>query len=146
MSLAKRLKMEMQGNRIMVSGKRKSAIAKAIIKPGTGRVTINKIPYENLTNMFHRLLIKEPLEIAMKVLGKVDYDVSVEITGGGSEGQIDAARLAVAKALVQATKSVELRKAMIEYDRNMLVADVRRKEPYKPGDSKARSKRQKSYR
>jgi len=131
---------------IMVSGKRKTAIAKAVIRPGTGRITINRIPYENLTNMFHRLLIKEPLDIAVKILGKIDYDVSVEVTGGGTEGQMDAARLSIAKALVQASKSAELKKAMVEYDRSMLVADVRRKEPYKPGDSKARSKRQKSYR
>ena len=130
----------------MVSGKRKAAIAKAVIRPGTGKITINKIPYENLTNLFHRLLLKEPLEIATKVLGKVEYDISVNITGGGVEGRIDAARLAIAKALLAVTKSPELRKAMIEYDRNMIVADVRRKEPYKPGDSKARSKRQKSYR
>ena len=59
---------------------------------------------------------------------------------------IEASRLAIARALVEATKSKELKKAFIDYDRNMLVADTRRKEPYKPGDSKARSKRQKSYR
>ena len=44
------------------------------------------------------------------------------------------------------SKEEKLRKAFVEYDRNLLVADVRRKEAYKPGDSKARSKRQKSFR
>jgi small subunit ribosomal protein S9 len=136
----------MDFEKITVAGKRKSAIAKAVIKPGTGKVTVNKIPYENLTSLFHRLLIKEPIDITKKVLGDFKYDIDVKIRGGGNEGQIDAARLAVAKAIVTASKSAELKKAMVEYDRNMLVADVRRKEPYKPGDSKARSKRQKSYR
>jgi small subunit ribosomal protein S9 len=135
----------MEYQKIIVSGKRKRAIAKAAIKAGTGIVTINRIPYENL-NMFHKLLIKEPLEIAKNVLGSTNFDIIVTVRGGGNEGQIEAARLSIAKAIVQFTKSIELKKAMVEYDRNMLVADIRRKEPYKPGDSKARAKRQKSYR
>jgi small subunit ribosomal protein S9 len=48
--------------------------------------------------------------------------------------------------LIEATKSKDLRKNFIAYDRNMLIADTRVKEAYKPGDSKAREKRQKSYR
>ena len=136
----------MEGEKLIVSGKRKSAIAKAIIKAGEGKITINKIPYGNLPSMFHRLLIREPVDITKNILGNFNFDISVKIMGGGNEGQIDAARLAIAKALVQFTKSPELKRAMMDYDRSMLVADVRRKEPYKPGDSKARSKRQKSYR
>lgn len=132
--------------KISASGKRKRAIAKATIKTGTGKVTINDRPYETLSSKFHILLIKEPIEITKKVLGNFDFDIVVRIAGGGNEGQIEAARLAIAKSIVQFTKSVELKKAIVEYDRNMLVADTRRKEPYKPGDSKARSKRQKSYR
>ena len=136
--------MEMQ--RVIASGKRKRAIAKATIKAGKGNVTINKVPYENLLSNFHKLLIQEPIEITRQVLGNFDFDIAVKIIGGGTEGQIEAARLAIAKSIVQFTKSAELKRAMVEYDRNMLVADTRRKEPYKPGDSKARSKRQKSYR
>jgi len=48
--------------------------------------------------------------------------------------------------LVAAHLSKELRKAFADYDKFLLVADIRRKEAYKPGDSKARRKRQKSYR
>jgi small subunit ribosomal protein S9 len=132
--------------RMMVSGKRKAAVAKALISSGSGKVTINKIPYENLSSEFHVLLIREPLEIAKKTLGSLDADIRVNLAGGGTESRIEAARLAIAKALVKFTKSSELKKAFLEYDRNMLVADTRRKEPYKPGDSKARAKRQKSYR
>ena len=131
---------------ITASGKRKTAIAKATIKEGTGKITINSIPYENLPSMFHRLMIREPLDIAKNVLGELKVDIRVTISGGGNESQIEAARLAVAKAIFQYTKSADLKRAFVEYDRNMLVADTRRKEPYKPGDSKARRKRQKSYR
>ncbi len=130
---------------LIAAGKRKSAIAKAKIKAGTGRVTINKIPYNNLSP-FQRLMISEPIVMAKENLGNFDFDIAVDVTGGGTESRIEASRLAIAKALVKFTKSLELKKAFVSYDRNMLVADTRRKEPCKPGDSKARSKRQKSYR
>ncbi len=130
---------------ITVTGKRKTAVAKATIKPGTGIITINKIPYENLQN-FHRLLIKEPIDIAKEVIGDIKFDVNVNVKGGGQEAQKEAARLSIAKAFVKATNSEELNKAFLNYDKNMLVADVRRKEPNKPGDSKARASRQSSKR
>jgi len=129
----------------MVSGKRKRAIAKAIIKEGTGKVWINKKAYEFL-GFFRKLRIEEPIRIAKDVLGNFNFDISVNIRGGGNEGQVEAARLAIAKAILSFTKSNELKKAFLAYDRNLLVADTRRKEAYKPNDSKARAKRQKSYR
>jgi len=138
--------MELLNQRLIVAGKRKTAIAKAMICAGEGKVTINKIPYENLSSEFHRLLLKEPVEIARKILGDFKFNISVTTNGGGTEGRIEASRLAIAKAIYKFTKSSELRKAYLDYDKNILVADTRRKEPYKPGDSKARSKRQKSYR
>ena len=131
--------------KIYASGKRKSAVARAMIKSGNGKVLINGKNYETL-HMFDRLKIAEPLRISEKVLGKNDFDISVDIKGGGDKGQIDAARISIAKAILDYTKSEELRKAFLKYDRNLLVADVRRKEACKPGDSKARSKRQTSYR
>ncbi len=130
---------------IIMSGKRKTSIAKAIISSGTGKITVNNIPYQNLYHI-HKLTIEEPVRIAKKILKDFNYDIKVKINGGGREGQIDAARLAISKALVAKTKSETLKKAFLKYDKQLLVADVRRKEPYKPGDSKARSKRQKSYR
>jgi small subunit ribosomal protein S9 len=130
---------------IVVSGKRKRAIAKATIQEGKGKVTINKKPYEQL-DFFKKLSIQEPLEIAKDVLGESNFDISVRVTGGGSEGQIGASRLAIAKAIVKFSGSEELKKRYGEYDKSLLVADIRRKEPYKPGDSKARKKRQKSFR
>ncbi len=132
-------------NKILASGKRKTAVARAEIKEGTGKVTLNKINYENL-HKFDVLRIKEPLLIAEKILGRINFDVKISIKGGGEKGQIDAARLALARAIVKFTESEKLEEAFFDYDRNLLVADVRRKEAYKPGDSKARSKRQTSYR
>jgi len=130
---------------ITVSGKRKTAVAKATIRPGKGKVTINKRPYEQL-DFFRKLTIQEPIDIATKVLGKFDFDINVNVKGGGREAQISASRLAIAKALVKITGSDELKMFFNDYDRSLLVADTRRKEAYKPGVSKARKKRQKSFR
>lgn len=127
------------------SGKRKRSIARATILEGKGQVRINNQPYEILP-MLHKLMIQEPLIIAKEKLGKLDFDIFVKVKGGGKESQIEASRLAIARALVKATKSNELKKEFLLYDRNLMIADTRRKEPYKPGDSKARAKMQKSYR
>ena len=131
--------------KLTISGKRKRAIAKATIVDGDGRVLINRIPYQNF-DFFKKLIIEEPIEITKKVLGNFNFDISVNVNGGGSESRIAASRLAIARALVNYTKSDDLKKAFSEYDKNLLVADIRRKEPNKPGDSKARKKRQKSFR
>lgn len=131
--------------KIIASGKRKTAIAKAEIKEGTGKVTLNKVNYENL-HKFDVLRMREPLMIAEKILGKINFDVIISVKGGGEKGQIEAARLALARAIVKFTESTELEDEFFEYDRNLIVADVRRKEANKPGDSKARAKRQTSYR
>ncbi|MBT4376747.1 30S ribosomal protein S9 [archaeon] len=136
---------ETKYKKIYASGKRKSAVARAVIKTGTGKIIYNKKDYKTL-QMFDKLKLEEPIQIAEQILGKLEFDISVDVKGGGEKGQIDAARLAMAKVIVDFTKSEELRKAYLDYDRNLLVADVRRKEAYKPGDSKARSKRQTSYR
>ena len=130
---------------IIASGKRKTSVARAVIKEGVGKVFVNKKDYKTL-ELFDKLKIDEPLRIAENVLGKINFDVSVSVRGGGVKSQIEAARLALAKSIVAFTKSKELEKEFLNYDRNMLVADVRRKEAYKPGDSKARSKRQSSKR
>jgi|TARA_B100001971_G_C18170467_1_gene526794 small subunit ribosomal protein S9 len=130
---------------ITVSGKRKTSIAKATIKSGDGKVLVNKVPYENL-DFFKSLVIKEPIELAKNVLGKFDFDIQVVVRGGGSESQIQAVKLAIARAIIKFTKSEELKKVYTDYDKSLMVADTRRKEAYKPGDSKARRKRQKSFR
>lgn len=130
---------------LTISGKRKTSIAKATIEAGDGKITINRKPYENL-DFFKKLMIDEPVEITKKVLGNFNFKIRVNVKGGGSESRISASRLAIARALVEFTKSDSLKRAFIKYDKNLMIADTRRKEAYKPGDSKARRKRQKSFR
>ena len=118
---------------------------RAVATEGSGKITINKKPYETL-QMLDRLKIEEPIRIAQNMIGKINFDVAINVRSGGEKSQIEASRLALARAIVAFTKNKELERAFVEYDRNLLVADVRRKEAYKPGDSKARRKRQTSYR
>jgi len=132
-------------NKIIVSGKRKTSIARAIISEGEGKIAINRKDYRTLQQL-DRLKIEEPLRIAQSVLGETNFNIEVKMKGGGEKSQIDAARLAIAKVIVAFTKSTKLRQAYLDYDKNLLVADTRRKEAYKPDDSKARRKRQSSKR
>lgn len=128
---------------INVSGKRKSAIARAVIKKGTGKVKINKIPVDIYSDEIQRLRIREPLILAGETAKKVDLDINVQ--GGGKSSQADAIRLVIGKALVGYDD--RLKSILYEYDKHLLVADVRRKETRKPNrHGKARAKRQKSYR
>jgi len=132
---------------LTVTGKRKTAIARATIREGKGDIRINHKPLHTLNNL-RRLLILEPIRIAEDVI-KDDMkkiDISVNVSSGGTESQIEASRLAIARALVAYTQNAELKSAFLAYDRAMIVADVRRKEMRKPGDSKARARRQTSYR
>ena len=131
--------------KIVVSGKRKTSVARAILVEGSGKVSINRKDYNTL-QMFDKLKIEEPIRIAEKILGKINFDVLISVKGGGEKSQIEAARVALSKAIVEFSNSKELTTAFLNYDRNLLVADVRRKEVYKPGDSRARAKRQSSKR
>ena len=130
---------------MIVSGKRKSAIAKATIKEGDGKVTINGNSIDSFP-MLQTLELKEPLIIAEQVLGKLNFDINVNVKSGGMSSRVEASRLAISRAIVEFTKDDKVKVAFLAYDRNLLVADTRRKEAYKPGDSKARAKRQTSYR
>lgn len=132
-------------NNIVVSGKRKTAIAKATITDGVGEVIFNKRPLTFLSDL-QQLEINEPLVIAEDFLGKLNFDIRLNVKGGGNASQIEAGRLAIAKAILKFTGDEELKKLFIAYDRNLVVADTRRKEVCKPGDSKARSMRQTSFR
>ncbi len=129
---------------VVTSGKRKTAIARATARPGIGRVKINKIPVEIIQPEMVRLKIMEPLMIAKDLSKQVDIDVKVE--GGGVMGQAEAARTAIARALLEFSNDPELKRAFLEYDRTLLVNDVRRKEPKKQGGRGARKRRQTSYR
>lgn len=129
---------------INTSGKRKTAVARAAVMKGTGKVRINKIPLEIVQPELARLKMEEPLFIAGKKAGKLDIKVTVE--GGGIMGQADAARTAIARGLIDYTTDDELKAQFQAYDRTLLVNDTRVKESKKPLGRGARAKRQKSYR
>ncbi len=129
---------------VHVSGTRKRATARATLKPGSGVVKVNNTLIENIQPELARLKIREPLLLAGEIANKVD--IKVNVNGGGVMSQADACRLAIARALVEFSKDKTLEKRFLEYDRHLMVADVRRKEVCKPNISKARKKRQKSYR
>ncbi|MEM3442293.1 MAG: 30S ribosomal protein S9 [Candidatus Bathyarchaeia archaeon] len=130
---------------LVISGKRKTAIARAVVKSGAGRIRINRIPLEIFEPEVAREKIMEPLLQAGDSVWK-QLDIDVKVSGGGFMGQAEAARMAIANALLKWTKSSHLETVFKEYDRTMIVGDPRRKEPKKPGGRGARAKDQKSYR
>ena len=129
---------------INTSGKRKTAVARAAVMKGSGKVRINKIPLDVYGTELARLKVTEPLTIAGKKADKLDIKVSVE--GGGIMGQADAVRTAIARGIVEYTSDDELKEQYLAYDRTLLVNDTRTKESKKPMGRGARAKRQKSYR
>lgn len=130
---------------LLVSGKRKTAIARAIFKPGNGRVYINGIPLPIYQPEVARWKILEPIKLAGE--NRISQiDIKVNVKGGGFMGQVDAARMAIAKGLVKWFNDPELKKVFLDYDRTMLVGDPRTTEPKKFGGPSARRRFQKSYR
>ena len=130
---------------LVVSGKRKTAVARAVVKPGTGRIRVNLTPVEIWEPEIAREKIMEPLMQAGEDVWK-KLDMEIKTSGGGYMGQAEAARMAVANALLKWTKSSHIRTVFTEYDRTMIAGDSRRKEPKKFGGPGARAKKQKSYR
>jgi len=128
----------------LTRGKRKTSIARGRFREGKGRVRINKRPVVLYQPELARLKINEPLALAGKLTENVDIDVRV--VGGGVMGQAEAARMVIAKGLVQWTSDMDLKEKYAQYDRTMLVGDPRRSEPKKYGGRGARARRQKSYR
>jgi len=131
-------------NVVHVSGKRKKARARATLKHGKGRIRINSMDFKFYKPELGKAKIMEPLYLAGDKAKKID--ISVDVSGGGWSAQTEAIRLAIAKGIVQLTKDEKLKQDFLDYDRGLLVADVRMNEPHKPNVSKPRKKRQKSYR
>ena len=127
------------------SGKKKTAVARATISEGEGRVRLDSQPVELVEPELAQLKMLEPFRIAEDDL-RDSIDVEVSVEGGGVMGQADAARTAIARGLVEFTNDAELRDAYMEFDRSLLVNDVRQSEPKKWGGPGARARYQKSYR
>jgi small subunit ribosomal protein S9 len=130
----------------VVRGKRKEAIARAWITPnGTGRVSFNRLNINTMSDAILHDVILEPLTF-LPADARATFDVSVVVRGGGPSGQAQAARTAIARALVDFVGGDELKAQMMTYDRSLLVEDSRRVEPKKFKGPGARARFTKSYR
>merc|ERR1712070_17161 len=152
--MGKTQKSETKGEMKMVytHGKKKNAVANAVVQEGKGMITINRIPIQNIEPRTLRIRIFEPILL----LGASHFSglkIRVRVQGGGQTAQLYAARMAIAKGVVawkqkyvDEEEKVQVRKTLLTYDKGLLVADPRRREPKKYGGSGARARRQKSYR
>ena len=130
---------------LLTSGKRKTAIARATVRAGKGRIRINNVPIEIFEPRIARDKIWEPLLHADEEIWK-QLDINVKVSGGGFMGQAEATRTAIARGLLKWTKSARLKTVFTDYDRATIAGDPRRKEPKKFGGPGARARDQKSYR
>lgn len=127
-------------DRIYATGKRKTAVARVYIRPGTGNITVNGRPYDQyFTRAASQLLIVQPFEI-VEAMGK--YDVEARVAGGGLAAQADSVRYGIARALSLADpeRRLALKKA------GLLTRDARKKERKKYGQPGARKRFQYSKR
>jgi small subunit ribosomal protein S9 len=125
---------------VQATGRRKQAIARVRLTPGTGRITANGREFEDyFPSAVHRTLITEPLRLTDN---EEAYDIAVTLNGGGLSGQAGAFRLGITRALVEVNPE----------DRSnvkgagLLTRDPRKKESKKYGLKKARKAPQYSKR
>jgi small subunit ribosomal protein S9 len=126
------------------SGKRKTAIARATLRPGKGRIRVNSVPLEIYGNELVRMKISEPLLLVPNAVDGVD--VAIDVHGGGMMGQAEAIRTALARGILKWRNEPQIKDAYLAYDRTLIVNDSRQKESKKPHGRGARKKFQKSYR
>ncbi|WP_455282147.1 30S ribosomal protein S9 [[Eubacterium] cellulosolvens] len=129
---------------MIISGKRKTAVAKAVLRSGAGKITFNNYPLNLVNPETARMKLMEPLIVAGEKAKNID--IKIKAQGGGVISQAEAARVAIARGLVKWTKSAQLKRALKNQDRAMLAGDPRRAESKKFGGPGARRRKQKSYR
>jgi len=129
---------------ITAKAKKKTAIARAVIRKGSGIVKVNNRNIETIQPTLIYDFLREPLDLASDV--SKDVDIWVNVRGGGFMGQAVAARAAIAKSILEMRPNEKLKKKFLAYDRMLLVDDSRRVESKKPLGPKARKKKQKSKR
>ncbi len=130
----------MEEKRYYATGKRKTAIARVWLKPGTGNITVNKKPLdEYITRETAKMIIRQPFELT-GTLGQFDVDVNVR--GGGISGQAGAIKHGITKALLEFNPDLRpvLKKA------GFITRDSRIKERKKYGQRRARARFQYSKR
>ena len=125
---------------VQSTGRRKAAVARVRLRPGSGVVTVNKRPIdEYFPSATHRMIITEPMRLVEKA---ETYDVDTTLDGGGISGQAGALRLGIARALAELEP--ELRAPLKRA--GFLTRDAREKESKKYGLKKARKAPQYSKR
>ena len=121
-------------------GRRKAAVARVYVKPGTGTITINKKPLETYFPLeIFQFVVKQPLAV-LNIAG--NYDVNINLDGGGIHGQAEAARLGIARALCE----IDAEYRPVLKKNGFLTRDPREVERKKPGQPGARRKFQFSKR
>eukprot|EP00760_Papus_ankaliazontas_P033121 PhM_4_TR6185/c0_g1_i1/m.100252/K02960/RP-S16e, RPS16; small subunit ribosomal protein S16e len=137
---------------VQTFGKKKTSIACATAFRGHGQIRINGVPMHLVQPAPIQAKLAEPLTVIGREKVR-DIDIRIRVRGGGQVSQVYATRQAIAKAIVayyqkhgNELEKQEIKDAYLRYDRVLLVADPRRREPKKPGCHGARSKFTKSYR
>jgi small subunit ribosomal protein S9 len=125
---------------VIATGKRKTAIARVRMKPGTGQVIVNGRP---MTEYFPREVLHMRIQNPFEVVGaEARWDVTARITGGGVAGQADALRHGISRALEKTDET--LRPSL--KTKGLLTRDARKKERKKYGQKGARARFQFSKR
>ncbi|MEM3712131.1 MAG: 30S ribosomal protein S9 [Thermoproteota archaeon] len=129
---------------LIITGSVKTSVARAVVRPGSGRITINGFPAENWLYNPYRMLALTPVTLAPEQFK--DVDIEIKVKGGGHASQARAVMQALARAITSWARSASVRNIFREFDRHLLSGDPRRKEPKKFGGIGARRRFQKSYR
>jgi small subunit ribosomal protein S9 len=125
---------------IQAVGRRKTAVARVLLRPGKGEWAINGRPLaEYFPRKTHQMRIEEPLQLT-ETDGR--FDIQIRVKGGGLTGQADAVRMGLSRAIVQ----VDEEQRPILRSKGMLTRDARKVERKKPGRPKARKRFQFSKR
>ncbi len=134
---------------VLTKGRKKTSMARVRIRKGIKAVKINGKPLEIYTPELAKKVIEEPFVLTARFLGEKTLDelnVDINVKGGGTMGQAYACRTAIGKALLEWIGNEDLRKMFLEYDRTLIIDDVRLKEPKKYLRKGARARPIKSYR
>lgn len=121
-------------------GRRKTSVARVYLKKGTGKVIVNKKEYKEF---FPVAMLQSKIQHPFQLTDTVDqYDVTVNVMGGGINGQAEAIRLGISRALVKISEDL---KPLLKAE-GLMTRDPRMVERKKPGQPKARKKFQFSKR
>ena len=119
-------------NQIQTVGRRKTSVARVLLRPGTGQWSVNgRTMQDYFPRPTHQIRVEEPFKV-IEMDGQ--FDVQIRVNGGGLTGQSDAVRMGLARALV--AHDEENRAALRA--KGMLTRDARKVERKKPGQPKAR--------